>query len=146
MRKSLMVLVATLLTFNAANASDWRKVAASSDGKYIYYVDKDSISNSSTRVIGDYNNKYITGFAQITYTKKSSERLKNKLYYTKQKWIVNCNEKAYFKSAVYDYDLKGDLGDTWVSNKSMLMVSDFIPVAPDTVGEAVIDSMCESSR
>lgn len=144
--KNLGILfLACLFSFNNANASDWEKVAISKDKKYIYYLDKDSIRNSTYSVIGDYSSKFITSFVQITNTKGTPERIKYKIYYTKQQWVINCNDYSRAVVAIYDYNLSDTVINSWNFNRSMLSKSNFYVTPPDSVGEALIDSACKSA-
>lgn len=142
--KQVIALLISFLIIQSASAADWELVSGSDDIKF--YLDKSSIKKSNIRVVGNNGESYISAFVQPTYLKNHKLRQKTGAYYSKEQWIISCEDNSFFTNLSVDYNLKDKVIDSWHSRISILSKSDFNPAIPDTVGEGVVSAACNYYR
>lgn len=133
-----MVLVATLLAFNAANASDWHKTDANSE--LTIYSDWDSVQKTypfgqdkpvvsmwvKTEMVKPKAFKGFEDFPAIkTLKTKYSFQCAPRLSSDNTEWVT--------------YDVKNNLID---SDAKPLTGDSFVSVVPDSMGESIMRTAC----
>lgn len=133
-----MVLVATLLAFNAANASDWHKTDANSE--LTIYSDWDSVQKTypfgqdkpvvsiwvKTEMVKPKVFKGFEDFPAVkTFKTKYSFQCAPRLSSDNTEWVT--------------YDVKNNLIG---SDAKPLTVDSFVSVVPDSMGDAIMRTAC----
>ena len=143
-----LLLTAFLLLPMASNAVEWIDLGKSDDKEVQMFIDFDSIKRQNIRVIKDggfnsYENQseYISAIFQPTYINNNPIR-KQGIYYTKEQWFISCENESYFINADIDYGFKGEVVDSWQSEKGLLSESDFTYAFPETVSGDAVEQAC----
>lgn len=143
------ILVILLFLPALSNAVDWIDLGKSNDKQLQVYMDSDSIKYSNVRVIGNSSRwqsttstpEYISAVFQFTYINNNPMRKKG-MYYTKQQWIISCENETYFAKSEVDYGFKDELISSSRSPKSILSSGDFEYAFPETVASNNTSAAC----
>lgn len=140
------LLLGVLLLPITSIASNWVDLGKTSDDQYQSFLDIDSVMDMHVTVIGDQpSSKYISAVLQGTYINGNPRRKKGE-YYSKAQLYINCKQKNYFINSFITYGFKDEVVDSWRSNKSILVASDFQYAFPDTMAETNIDISCYTAE
>lgn len=142
--KKLAVVLVALASVNNAVAANWVYVGESSDGRFKYYIDGESIKKLSASSSYPYsylsasNSGQIVSFFAKTDYAKAQKTADGKFYnYTKDQWKGDCaNNKISIQGVIY-YTKGGSVVDSAQRN-----YDDWRTVYPETIGENALHAAC----
>lgn len=149
MNKALLAILLSLPV--VSSAVEWIDLGKSKDKQVQTFLDYDSVKRQDITVYGGVGRlakseekpKHISAIFQYTYINDNPFR-KRGLYYSKEQWLVSCEDESYFVKARINYGFKDEVADSWQSNKIALFESDFSYAFPETVGGNAIKDACDA--
>ena len=142
MKKLLAMMLAGAISVSAA-AAEWVDLGKSADKKIQLYIDIDSVRAYSKRIPlqSSSSNNFVSGFIQFTYINNHEYRKKG-WYYSKDFYIVDCSSGSYLNPGSVVYGFKDQVLDSFT--QSYFTVNDFKMAYPETLGEVIVDSICNA--
>lgn len=139
------------LASTSVGAVEWIDLGKSKDKQVQTFLDYDSVKRQDITVYGGGSSlrtpeeepRYISAIFQYTYINNNPFRKKG-FYYSKEQWLVSCEDESYFIKARIDYGFKDEVVDSWQASKKTLFESDFSYAFPETVGGKAIKYACNS--
>lgn len=149
MNKALLAILLSLPV--VSSAVEWIDLGKSKDKQLQTFLDYDSVKRQDITVYGDGSSlrtleeesRYISTIFQYTYINNNPFRKKG-VYYSKEQWIISCEDESYFIKARIDYGFKDEVVNSWQSNKRALFESDFSYAFPETVAGNAIGQACNA--
>lgn len=139
MIRILITILCTSLFTLSANAVNWFDLGQSSDKQVQTFIDNDSIKPYKINTYT--NDNHVSAFVQSTYINNNKLR-KTGLYYTKYFMVADCNKRSLGSTAYISYGFKDEVIDSY--QDKYFTASKMNIVFPETVGESILEYMCDS--
>lgn len=139
--KKLLAMILAVAVSVSAGAVDWVDLGKSADKNTQLYIDIDSVRGYQKRIPlqSNLSDDFVSGFVQFTYINNNEYRKKG-WHYSKDFYIVDCNNRTYLNAGSIVYGFKNQVVDSFT--RSHFTVNDFKIAYPETSGEVIVDSIC----